>query len=88
MLGVMDTEQIAVRLPRAELEALDELVERGVYPSRAAAVRAGVAAITALERRRTVDEAIVEGYRRVPPRPEDDAAALASLREAIAEEPW
>lgn len=84
----MDAEQIAVRLPRAELEALDELVERGVYPSRAAAVRAAVAAIVALERRRAVDDAIVEGYRRVPPRPEDDAAAIASLQEAISEEPW
>lgn len=84
----METEQIAVRLSRHELEALDELVERGVYPSRAAAVRAGVAAITALERRRRVDEAIVEGYRRMAPRPEEDAAAIASLREAIAEEPW
>lgn len=85
---MVETEQIAVRLPRHELEALDELVERGVYPSRAAAVRAGVAAITALARRRGVDEAIVEGYRRMPPRPEEDAAAIASLREAIAEEPW
>lgn len=85
---MVETEQIAVRLPRHELEALDELVQRGVYPSRAAAVRAGVAAITALARRRGVDEAIVEGYRRMPPRPEEDAAAIASLREAIAEEPW
>lgn len=85
---MVETEQIAVRLPRHELEALDELVERGVYPSRAAAVRAGVAAITALERRRGVDEAIVEGYRRMPPRPEENAAAIASLREAIAAEPW
>ncbi|MBA2316190.1 MAG: hypothetical protein H0V93_00140 [Euzebyales bacterium] len=84
----MDTAQIAIRLPRHDLEALDDLVERGVYPSRAAAVRAGVAAISALQRRRAVDEAIVEGYRRVPPTPEEDAAALASLRAAIVEEPW
>lgn len=84
----MDSEQIAVRLPRRAIEALDELVDRGVYPSRAAAVRAGVAAITALERRRAVDAAIVDGYRRVPPTAEEDAAAIASLREAIAEEPW
>lgn len=84
----MDTEQIAVRLPRQELETLDQLVERGIYPSRAAAVRAGVAAITALERRRELDDAIVEGYRRLPPTPEEDAAAIVSLREAIAEEPW
>lgn len=88
MLIGMETEQIAVRLPRGDLEALDELVEGGVYPSRAAAVRAGVAAITALARRRAVDAALVEGYRRTPPDPEEDAAALASLREAIAEEPW
>jgi Arc/MetJ-type ribon-helix-helix transcriptional regulator len=67
---------------------IHELVARGVYPSRAAAVRAGVAAITALERRRELDAAILDGYRRMPPTPEEDAAALASLREAIAEEPW
>jgi Arc/MetJ-type ribon-helix-helix transcriptional regulator len=84
----MDTDQIAVRLPRRDLEALDDLVKQGVYPSRAAAVRAGVAAITALERRRATDEAIVAGYERFPPTPEEDAAALAALREAIAEEPW
>lgn len=51
-------------------------------------MRAGVAAIIALERRRELDDAIVAGYRRLPPTPEEDAAALASLREAIAEEPW
>ena len=84
----MDTEQIAVRLPTRDLAALDELVTRGIYPSRAAAVRAGVAAITALEQRRALDEALVSGYRRVPPTPAEDAAALASLQQAIAEEPW
>src|SRR5665811_1458058 len=86
--GLMDSEQIAIRLPRHDVEELDDLVERVVYPSRSAAVRAGVAAITALQRRRAVDEAIVDGYRRVPPTPEEDAAALASLRDVIAEEPW
>jgi Arc/MetJ-type ribon-helix-helix transcriptional regulator len=88
MITVMDSEQIAVRLPREQLEALDELVKRGVYPSRAAGVRAGVAAITDLERRRALDDAITEGYRRVPPSPEEEAAALAALRQSIAEEPW
>ena len=80
--------QIAVRLPGSDLAALDELVERGVYPSRASAVRAGIAAITALSERRAIDAAITDGYRRVPPTPEDDAAALASLRAAISQEPW
>ncbi|MGH9117052.1 MAG: ribbon-helix-helix domain-containing protein [Acidimicrobiales bacterium] len=84
----MTTEQIAVRLPAELLADLDELVARGVYPSRAAAVRAGVEAITELERRRAADRAVAEGYRRVPPTTSEAAAAVASLRDAIAEEPW
>ncbi len=67
---------------------LDDLVARGVYDSRAAAVRAGVDAVLELDRRRRVDEAIVEGYRVQPPTPGERAAAVASLRDAIAEEPW
>ncbi|MGH8993078.1 MAG: hypothetical protein ACRDYV_07545 [Acidimicrobiia bacterium] len=84
----MSTEQIAVRLPLDLLVQLDDLVARGVYPSRAAAVRAGVEAIAELDRRRTVDRAVVEGYRRHPPTAVENAAALASLRQAIREEPW
>lgn len=84
----MTTEQIAVRLPHELLADLDDLVARGVYASRAAAVRAGVEAITELQRRRATDRAIVEGYRRVPPNVSEIDATLASLRDAIAEEPW
>lgn len=84
----MATEQIAVRLPERLLRELDELVAGGMYESRAAAVRAGAEVITAMERRRRVDRAVVEGYRRVPPTPAETDAATASLRDAIAEEPW
>jgi Arc/MetJ-type ribon-helix-helix transcriptional regulator len=84
----MSTEQIAVRVPKELLALLDQLVEEGLYESRAAAVRAGIEAIASLERRRAVDRTIVEGYRRFPPTPAEDATALASLRHAIAEEPW
>jgi len=84
----MRTEQIAVRLSPELLADLDELVARGVYASRAAAIRAGVEAITELERRRMTDRAIVDGYRRLPPDISETEAALASLREAIVEEPW
>lgn len=84
----MSTEQIAVRLSEDLLAEVDALVARGVYESRAAAVRAGIELVAELDRRRRTDEAIVEGYRRVPPSAADDAAALASLREAISEEPW
>ena len=84
----MATEQIAVRIPEELLIELDELVRRGVYDSRAAAVRAGIEAISEIERRRATDAALIDGYRRVPPTEAEDRAAIASLREAIAEEPW
>lgn len=84
----MQTQQVAVRLPLELLATVDRLVADGVYPSRAAAVRAGLEAVADAERRRQVDQAVVEGYTRLPPTPAEDAAALASLREAIAEEPW
>ena len=84
----MATEQIAVRLPEELLVELDDLVSKGVYESRAAAVRAGIETVMELERRRRTDRAVVEGYRRVPPTAAEREAAIASLREAIAEEPW
>lgn len=84
----MATEQIAVRLPEELLADLDDLVARGVYESRAAAVRAGVEAILELNRRRVTDEAVVDGYRRVPPTAAEREAAISSLRDAILEEPW
>lgn len=88
MLGRVATEQIAVRLPQELLEEVDGLVARGVYESRAAAVRAGVEAVAESERRREVDRAVIEGYRRSPAGEAEHEAAVASLRDAIIEEPW
>ena len=88
MLRCVTAEQIAIRLPSEQLEVLDDLVDRGVYPTRAAAVRAGIDALVELDRRRRNDRSIVEGYRRKPPTSAETAAAIASLRDAIAEEPW
>ncbi|MFN0089331.1 MAG: ribbon-helix-helix domain-containing protein [Acidimicrobiales bacterium] len=84
----MATEQIAVRLPEDQLAILDDLVRRGVYASRADAVRAGIRAVVELDRRDQIDRAVIEGYRRVPPTEQERDAAIASLRNAIAEEPW
>lgn len=84
----MTSEQIAVRLPKDLLERLDDLVRSGAYESRAAAVRAGVEVVAETERRRALDRSIIEGYERIPPARSEEAAALASLREAIGEEPW
>lgn len=82
------TEQIAVRLPEPLLSDLDELVESGAYESRAAAVRAGIEAIMKLERQRLTDRAVIDGYTRQPPTETEEHAALASMREAILDEPW
>lgn len=84
----MATEQVAVRLAEDLVVGLDDLVTRGVYESRAAAVRAGVEAVLDIERRREVDRQIVEGYRRTPVKHAEQEAAMASLRDAILEEPW
>lgn len=84
----MPTEQIAVRLPEDLLAQLDELVDQGVYESRAAAVRAGIEVVAELARQRRTDRAVIEGYRRTPPTKLEKAAAIASLRDAIVEEPW
>lgn len=84
----MATEQIAVRLPEELLAVLDDLVARGVYESRAAAVRSGIEAVVELDRRRLTDRAIIGGYRRVPPTDAEREAAISSLRDAIVEEPW
>ena len=84
----MATEQIAVRLQAEHIDVLDDLVGRGVYMNRASAVRAGIEVLAEIERRRRDDRSIVEGYHRVPPTDVEAAAAMSSLREAIAEEPW
>jgi len=77
-----------VRIPESLVAQLDDLVARGIYDSRAAAVRAGVEAIIELERRRGIDRAVIDGYRRIPPTQAEQDSAMASLREAILEEPW
>jgi Arc/MetJ-type ribon-helix-helix transcriptional regulator len=84
----MPTEQIAVRIPDEQLAAVDALVARGVYPTRAAALRAAVDVLLELDRRTQDDRSIVAGYQRLPPTEADRSAALSSLRAAIAEEPW
>lgn len=84
----MALEQIAVRVPEEQIRVLDDLVARGVYATRADAVRAGIEAVLELDRRRQSDRSIVDGYRRTPPTEAELMSAIASLRQAIAEEPW
>ncbi len=52
------------------------------------AVPFGLETVTALERRRRTDLAILNGYVRTRPTSSEHDAAIASFRDAIAEEPW
>ena len=88
MLFGMPTTQIAVRIDRDQLDDLDQLIAEGEFDSRADAVRIGLAAAIRAAGSRRIDSAIVVGYEQHPLTPQEDAAALAALREAIAEEPW
>jgi Arc/MetJ-type ribon-helix-helix transcriptional regulator len=81
------TTQLVARVPDAVLEAVDGLVETGVFTSRSEAVRAGLEALVERERRAAVGRAIVAGYERVP---QDDDLLWPDANTAalIAEEPW
>jgi Arc/MetJ-type ribon-helix-helix transcriptional regulator len=82
------SEQIAVRLPDDLAESLDELVETGRFETKADAVRAALAELVEVERRRRVGELIVEGYRRLPQDDDEVRAATRAAIRSIREEPW
>lgn len=84
----MQTKQVPIRLSSALLADLDELVQNGVYRSRASAIRAGIEAIVKAEQERRINRQIAAGYTRHPPTEAEERAAHASMREAIEEEPW
>lgn len=84
----MQTKQVPIRLSSALLADLDELVQNGVYRSRASAIRAGIEAIVKADQDRRIDRQIVAGYTRHPPTETEERAAHASMREAIEDEPW
>jgi len=78
--------QIAIRLADADLERLDAAVARGLYPTRAAAVRAAVERLLRDER----EQEIAEQYRRAyEAHPQDESlgrAGLELMAELIARE--
>ncbi len=80
--------QLVTRVPNAVAQAIDGLVEAGVFASRSEAVRAGLEAVIEGERRDAVGQTIVDGYRRIPQNPHDLAWSDAATAAMIAEEPW
>jgi Arc/MetJ-type ribon-helix-helix transcriptional regulator len=82
------SKMITLRISEERRERLDALVAEGAFPTRAAALTAALDRLLADEAERAIDLAIVEGYTRIPPTPDDDAYARASARRSIADEPW
>jgi len=82
------TVQLVTRVPDEVVNVIDEMVREGVFASRSDAVRAGLRAITDRCRRDAVGQAIVDGYRRVPPSDDDLLWPDTATAAMIAEEPW
>jgi Arc/MetJ-type ribon-helix-helix transcriptional regulator len=89
--------QIAVRVSPELASALDGLVSEGRFETKADAIRAAIEALVDVDRRRKIGEAIVEGYRRIPPGDDLDLEAeldrathemLADLAEEEGDRPW
>lgn len=79
--------QIAVRIDQQLAERLDALVADGRFETKADAIRTAIEALVDVERRRKIGDAIVEGYRRIPPGddPELEATLDAALDEMLAD---
>jgi putative addiction module CopG family antidote len=84
----MATTQLVTRIPETLAQAVDQLVDAGVYESRSEAVRAGLAAVVDQEQRAAVGQAIADGYRRVPQADDDLGWSDSAGAAMIAEEPW
>ena len=80
--------QIAVRLEDELVAQVDQLVRSGVATSRSHAVRDALRALVDQQRRRSVGEAIAEGYRRLPQTDSEIAWSDEATAAMIAEEPW
>lgn len=80
--------QIVTRID-AQLESqIDELVAAGVVGSRSDAVRSGLRSLIDQHRRRTIGEAIVQGYLQHPQTEDDVGWADADTIAMIEAEPW
>ena len=82
------SKMITLRVSEERLHRVDEAVAQGAFPTRAAALNAALDHLLAEAERRRIDEAIVEGYTRIPPTAEEDAWAEWSTTESIRDEPW
>ena len=79
------SQQIAIRLDDEDLTALDAAVAAGRYPSRAAAVRAGIGELLREQRDREIAEAYRRAYSEHPQEPGFAEASALLAGERLAE---
>lgn len=82
------TTQIAVKLSDDVVARLDDLVSRGIFANRSAAVRRGLEVILRTHERRRTDEAFRDGFEDRPETDEELREAERLAVEAIHDEPW
>lgn len=70
------------------MAVVDALVEAGEYESRAAFIAAAIEKLVKELEDEAIDQAIVEGYKRMPQTEEELRWADASARMSVRAEPW
>jgi Arc/MetJ-type ribon-helix-helix transcriptional regulator len=78
-----DKQQLAVRLERSDLRRIDAVIERGRFPSRAAAIRAGLGLLLRAEREREIAEEYRRAYSGKPQEQWIGDAGLAAGAELV-----
>jgi len=79
---------VALRLPDEMIVVIDGLVSEGSFSTRTDVIKQALERLFAALERERVDQAIIEGYRRIPETQEEMAQAYRNLREMVEEEPW
>jgi len=79
---------VALRLPDEMIVVIDGLVSEGSFSTRTDVIKQALERLFAALERERIDQAIIEGYRRIPETQEEMAQASRNLREMVEEEPW
>ncbi|MEO5678924.1 MAG: ribbon-helix-helix domain-containing protein [Acidimicrobiales bacterium] len=80
--------QVAVKLPESLVREVDELVARGIFPSRSSVIRRGLEALIEAQRRQAVALAYERGYQSSPESEGELAEATRLAVAAVHDEPW
>ena len=78
--------QIAIRIPKEDLSALDDAIARGSFPNRAAALREALERLLRQERERDIVEAYRRGYGEQPQEDWLGETGLAAFTALVAAE--